>query len=317
MDNDLLKTASPIEFALSDVPDDLFRRASFDEDEAEALSPHVSYWSDVWRRFFENKSAVVFLTVFIIILLGCYIIPLVSPLPITGIIDDSINAKMSSSHWLGADKFGHDFFTKMWKGGQISFMVGFVSAILQTIIGVIIGAVSAYAGGRVDSVIMSIVNVLIAIPYLVIVLAIRVVAGAGTATIIFALVITGWLNVARLTRGQILQLKTEEYVTAAKSMGVGARTILARHLIPNTLGVILVAFTLAIPQAMFSEAFLSFIGLGTNAVSWGSLIRAGMDVRFKHPQQLIAPSILLALTMLCVQLIGDTLRDALDPKLRR
>lgn len=295
----------------------LFSPSRFSPEEANGLHPHVSYWKDVWRRFFANRSVVVFLSLFVVILLSCYLVPLVSPQPITGIVDDAINAKPSAQHWLGADKFGHDFFTKMWKGGQVSFLVGFASAILQTLIGVTIGAISAYAGGRVDSLIMAAVDVLIAIPYLVIVLAIRVVVGSSTATIIFALVVTGWLNVARLTRGQILQLKTEDYVIAARSMGVKPWTVLLRHLIPNTLGVIIVSFTLAIPQAMFSEAFLSFIGLGTSEVSWGSLIRSGMEIRFRHPWQLIAPSLLLATTMLCIQLIGDALRDALDPKLRR
>lgn len=304
----------------SNVPlaeDKLFRPSPFDKNEAYAVAPHVSYWGDVARRFFSSKSVVVFLSVLILILAGCLLIPVVSGKPITGIIDDSINAMPSSQHWLGADKFGHDFFTKMWKGGQVSFMVGFTAAILQTLIGVLVGCVAAYSGGWVDTVIMRLVDVLISIPYLIIVLAIRVVMGSSTGTIIFALVVTGWLNVARLTRGQILQLKTEDYVTAARSMGVAPLTVMLRHLIPNTLGVIIVSFTLAIPQAMFSEAFLSFIGLGTNDVSWGSLIRAGMDVRFRHPLQLIGPSALLALTMLCIQLVGDALRDALDPKLRR
>ncbi len=297
--------------------DSLFKPAAFRPEEAEGLFPHVSYWSDVARRFFSSKSVIFFLTLFVLILLGCYLIPVLSGKPITGIVDDAINAPPSAAHWLGADKFGHDFFTKMWKGGQVSFLIGFASAILQTLIGVMVGSFSAYAGGRVDSFIMSAINVLISIPYLIIVLAIRVVVGSSTATIIFALVVTGWLNVARLARGQILQLKTEDYVTAARSMGVKPLSILLRHLIPNTLGVIIVSFTLSIPQAMFSEAFLSFIGLGTNDVSWGSLIRTGMEIRFRHPLQLIAPALLLAVTMLCIQLIGDALRDALDPKLRR
>lgn len=295
----------------------LFSPSRFNEEESLALMPHISYWSDVRRRFFSSKSVIIVLSLLILIFLGCFVVPAVSPKAIEGIIDDSINARPSAEHWLGADKFGHDFFTKMWKGGQVSFMVGFTSAILQTLIGVTVGCISAYAGGKVDSFIMAMVNVFISIPYLVIVLAIRMIMGSSNATIIFALVVTGWLNIARLTRGQILQLKTEDYVIAAQSMGVSPFKVMIKHLIPNTLGVIIVSCTLAIPQAMFSEAFLSFIGLGSNAVSWGSLIRTGMEVRFRHPWQLIAPSILLALTMLCIQLCGDALRDALDPKLRR
>ena len=144
------------------------------------------------------------------------------------------------------------------------------------IIGVIIGSIAGYVGGKVDMIIMRIVDIMIAIPYMIVVLVIQVVAGRGISTIILALVITGWLNTARLTRGQILQLKNEDYVMAAQSLNVRGSTIILRHLLPNILSVILVSVTMAIPSAMFSEAFLSFIGMGTSDVSWGSLIRTGM-----------------------------------------
>jgi len=279
--------------------------------------PHISYWADVAKRFFSTPSVIVF-SILLLAILGCSIlVPILSDKPITGIMDEAINAKPSAKYWLGCDKFGHDFFTKMWKGGQTSFMVGFMAASLQTLIGIVVGCISGYAGGRVDYFLMRVVDVFISIPYMVIVLVIRLVMGSSSFTIIFALVITGWLNTARLVRGQILQLKTEDYVLAARAMGVSPVSIMFRHLIPNVLGVVIVSFTLAIPQAMFSEAFLSFIGMGSGDVSWGSLIRTGMDVRMRHPQQLIAPSIVLALTMLCIQLLGDSLRDALDPKLRK
>jgi len=297
--------------------DHLFRPAENRNALAESNYSQVSYWGDVSNRLFQNKSTIVCMVVLGIIFLGCQIIPRLNPYLIEGINIDLINAPPSPQNWMGADRFGHDVFTKMWQGGQISFFVGLVAAFSQSIIGVVVGCVSSYFGGKVDMIIMRIIDVLISIPYLIVVLAIRVVMGDGISTIIFALIATGWLGVARLTRGQILQLMNEDYIIAAKSLGVRPITIMFRHLIPNVLGLVIVSLTLAIPAAMFAEAFLSFIGLGTGDVSWGSLIRAGMEVRFLRPLQLIGPSVLLGLTMLCVQLLGDALRDSLDPKLRR
>jgi len=278
---------------------------------------YVSYWGDVGRRFFSSKSTIVCLVILIAIFLGCMLIPAIKSDMITGIIPKAINAKPGPEHIFGADRYGHDVFVKAWSGGRVSFLVGFVAAICQAIIGVIIGSIAGYFGGKVDMIIMRIVDVMIAIPYMIVVLVIQVVAGRGIATIIMALVITGWLNTARLTRGQVLQLKNEDYVMAAQALNVKPVTIIVRHLLPNILSVILVSVTMAIPSAMFSEAFLSFIGMGTSDVSWGSLIRNGMDVRALAPWQLIWPGILLAATMLCIQLLGDAMRDALDPKLRR
>lgn len=277
----------------------------------------LSFWGDVGRRYMQNKAAFVCLILLCIIILCSIIIPTVWPHSIEGIIANNIKGKPSWEHWWGGDKYGHDFFVKVWKGGQISFFVGFTAAFLQTIIGLIVGCIAGYFGGKVDMVLMRIVDIFIAIPYLIIVLVIRVVMGSSVWTIIFALVITGWLGMARLVRGQILQLKNEDYVMAAHSLGSSPSTIILRHFIPNILGVVIIQLTLAIPAAMFSEAFLSFIGLGSGAVSWGSLIRYGMEVRDTAMIQLLGPSILLALTMFCVQLNGDALRDALDPKLRR
>ena len=295
----------------------LFRPAKYREEKNTASYAQVSYWGDVFSRLLQNRSTIVCMIILGLIFLGCQIIPRLNPYSIEGINIDLINAPPSLQNWMGADRFGHDVFTKMWQGGQISFFVGLAAAFSQSIIGVIIGCISSYFGGKVDMIIMRIIDVLISIPYLIVVLAIRVVMGDGIWTIIFALIVTGWLSVARLTRGQILQLKNEDYIIAAESLGVKPFTIMLRHLIPNVLGVVIVSLTLAIPAAMFAEAFLSFIGLGVNAVSWGSLIRSGMEVRFLRPLQLIGPSVLLGLTMLCIQLVGDALRDSLDPKLRK
>lgn len=287
----------------------------YDRDDTQYV--HVSFWKDVFRRFFLSKATIVFLLLLVGIFLGCLLIPAFNGDAISGIQISGINAVPGAAHWMGGDRYGHDVFTKAWSGGRLSFLVGFTAAILQAIIGVIVGAVAGYFGGKLDMIIMRIVDVCISIPYLIVVLAIQVVLGRGVGTIIIALVATGWLSTARLTRGQVLQLKNEDYIMAAESLGVKPITIMLDHLLPNIFSVILVSVTLAIPQAMFSEAFLSFIGLGTSDVSWGSLIRTGMDVRSLAPWQLIWPSLLLAATMLCIQMLGDSMRDALDPKLRR
>ncbi len=278
---------------------------------------YVSFWKDVFRRFFSSKTTIVCCILLLAIFLGCMIIPAIYADAISGVNPLAINAKPSAEHWLGADRYGHDVFIKAWSGGRMSFLVGLVAAFCQAIIGVLIGSISGYCGGKVDMVVMRIVDIFISIPYMIVVLAIQMVAGRGISTIIIALVITGWQNTARLTRGQVLQLKNEDYVMAAQSLNVKGVTIILKHLLPNILSVILVSVTLAIPSAMFSEAFLSFLGMGTSDVSWGSLIRTGMDVRDLYPLQLIWPSILLAATMLCIQLLGDSMRDSLDPKLRR
>lgn len=277
----------------------------------------VSFWKDVFRRFFSSKATIGCVIVLFAIFLGCILIPMLNADAISGINTASINAKPSLAHWMGADRYGHDVFIKSWSGGRLSFLVGFTAALLQAVIGVIVGTVAGYYGGKLDMVIMRIVDICISIPYLIVVLAIQVVLGRGIDTIIIALIATGWLNTARLTRGQVLQLKNEDYIMAAQTLGVRPVAIMLRHILPNILSIVLVSITLAIPQAMFSEAFLSFIGLGTSDISWGSLIRTGMNVRSLAPWQLICPSALLAITMLCIQLLGDSMRDALDPKLRR
>lgn len=296
---------------------DLFQHVGPRPDRDASEYAHVSFWGDVARRFFSSKAAVACLVLLVAIFASCILVPLFNQDLITGIRATSINAPPSAKHWMGADRFGHDVFAKVWMGGRLSFLVGFSAALLQSVIGVAVGSVAGYFGGKVDMILMRLVDVLIAIPYLIVVLAIQVVLGRGVGTIIFALVATGWLNTARLTRGQILQLKNEDYIMAAQTLNVRPLQIMLHHLLPNILSVVLVSITLAIPQAMFSEAFLSFIGLGTSDVSWGSLIRSGMNVRAMSPWQLIWPSTLLAGTMLCIQLLGDSLRDALDPKLRR
>ena len=198
--------------------------------------------------------------------------------------------------------------------------IGLFSALVSTVIGVIYGSVSAFFGGAVDNIMMRIVEVLISIPYLIIVILISVITDSHSlGTLILALTLTGWCGTARLIRGQILQLREQEYVLAADALGVSPMRVIVKHLIPNTLGLIIVGITFDIPGYIFSEAFLSYIGLGIQppATSWGALASAAQaNFRF-YPYQLFLPSLMIALTMLSFTLLGDGLRDALDPRMRQ
>jgi oligopeptide transport system permease protein len=231
----------------------------------------------------------------------------------------SANQNPTATHWFGTDELGRDMWARVWTGGRISILIGLIAAVLQATIGIILGSIAGFAGGKVDDFIMRLVEFLMAFPYLVWVTLLMMVTGSGIVPMILALTLTGWLSMARLVRGQILSLKNEDYVLAAVSLGSDAKRIIRRHMIPNMMGVIIVNMTFAIPEAIFSEAFLSFIGIGIKSpqTSWGMLVSIGMKQIYTYPMRLFIPSILISLTMLSLQLIGDGLRDALDPKLRR
>lgn len=300
--------------------DELFRHVGVDEEVAEQIAaPSVSYLSDTWRRFKSNKLAITGMIVLLIMVFLSLAGPLMLGYDYT-VSDLTVpNQPPSAEHWLGTDTLGRDLWTRNWIGGRISLAIGVVAAALQVVVGVIIGAFSGYIGGKTDMIIMRIVDILSAIPYLVWVILLMMVTGSGIIPMILALTLTGWLGMARMVRGQVFQLKNEDYVLAARSLGVGVRGIITRHIIPNTIGVIMVSLTFAIPGAIFSEAFLSFIGIGISSplTSWGQLISMGMKVMQLYPYQLIWPCVFISVTMLSLQLIGDGLRDALDPKLRR
>ena len=199
-------------------------------------------------------------------------------------------------------------------------MIGIVGAVVASVIGCIYGGIASYFGGIVDDIMMRIVEVLLSIPYLIIVILISVVTDSKSiGTMMLALTLTGWCGIARLVRGQMLQLKSQEYVLAANALGVSPFKTIMRHMIPNTIGIIIVAITFDIPGYIFSEAFLSYIGLGIQPpdTSWGALASAAQQNFMFYPYQLLFPSLMIALTMLSFTLLGDGLRDALDPKLRK
>ena len=232
----------------------------------------------------------------------------------------AINQGPSAAHWFGTDDLGRDLFARVWQAGRVSLLIGITGALVASLIGSIYGGIAAYFGGIVDDIMMRIVEVLLSIPYLLIVILISVMTDSKSlGTMLIALTLTGWCGIARLVRGQMLQLKSQEFVLAANALGVSPMKIIMKHMIPNTLGMIIVAITFDIPGYIFSEAFLSYVGLGIQPpqTSWGALASAAQQNFMFYPTQLLFPAIMIALTMLSFTLLGDGLRDALDPKLRK
>lgn len=297
-----------------------FAQVSTDEKQADAITrPPIGYWEDVWIRFRKNRLALIGLAVLAVMSFAAIVGPLVAPWDYREIDYGHTNESMTSRHWLGTDYLGRDMFVRLWFGTRISVVIGVVAALLDLIIGVTYGGISGYFGGTTDDVMMRIVDILYGVPYLLVVILLLVVMKPGLTSIIVAMTITGWTGMARLVRGQILQLKEMEYVLAARSIGASPRRIIARHLIPNTMGVVLVSLTMTIPGAIFAEAFLSFIGLGVPMplASLGTLANEGYQVLLIYPHNLFVPALTISLLILSFNFVGDGLRDALDPKLRQ
>lgn len=288
--------------------------------------PSMTYWQDAWRRLKKNKVAILALILLIIMCVMVVIGPYLNGFEYNIGNDDLLNQGPNLVHWFGTDSLGRDLFSRIWVGGRISISIGLIGAFIDALIGVIYGGVSGYCGGIVDDIMMRIVEILGSIPYLVLVILFSVIfPSKGSSAIstmiplIVAMTITGWTGMARMIRGQILQIKEQEYVLAARALGANSSRIIAKHLLPNTLGIMIVAITFDIPSFIFGEAFLSFLGLGVKSpmTSWGALASAGQQNMMFYAYQLIFPALAISIVMLSFQLLGDGLRDALDPKLRQ
>ena len=300
---------------------DLFAIEGVRNGEAEAIArPRVSYLKDVWRRFKENKLALIALFLLIIITFFVVFGPAISGYAFEEVDKTAKNETPSTTHWFGTAKLGRDLFARVGVGGRVSMTIGLIGALITSVIGCIYGGISAYCGGIVDDIMMRIVEILISVPYLIVVILMSVILDSKSlGTLILAMTITGWCGTARLVRGQMLQLKSQEYVTAARALGVSPWKIIMRHMLPNTLSVVLVSITFDIPGYIFSEAFLSYLGLGIQPpdTSWGALASSAQTNFTFYPYQLFFPALMIALTMLCFTLLGDGLRDALDPRMRK
>jgi len=225
-------------------------------------------------------------------------------------------APPSIAHWLGTDIFGRDMLTRIMYGSRVSLMVGFIATSVALIIGVLWGTVAGYAGGRVDTIMMRLVDILYALPFMIFIVLLMVVFGRNILLLFLAIGAVEWLTMARIVRGQVLSLRRQEFIEAAVSLGLSRWTIIRRHLIPNTLGPVIVYTTLTIPSVMLLEAFLSFLGLGIQPPqsSWGLLISYGVETMEEYPWLLLFPGLALSITLFALNFLGDGLRDALDPR---
>ncbi|HVQ39579.1 MAG TPA: ABC transporter permease [Pyrinomonadaceae bacterium] len=320
--------------------------AEFAVADADVLAPErgdviegTSLWRDAWRRLRRNKLAVFGLMVVAIVTVASLAGPFIIQ-KLTGHAPDYIpneaalirsfppftapDGSFSWAHPMGTDKQGRDLLALVLQGGQISLMVGIISTLMSLIIGVSYGAIAGYLGGRIDNVMMRLVDVLYAVPYIVLVIVLLSLFKSQTARgqlilLFVALGAVSWLTMARIVRGQVLSLKNQEFVMAARATGVSTTRIIFRHIVPNTLGPVIVYATLTIPTVMLTEAFLSYLGFGVQAplASWGSLASEGIQNIGIFPWQLICPGVTMALTLFSLNFLGDGLRDALDPQSRR
>ena len=274
----------------------------------------TSLWQDAWRRLRRNHLAVFGLAVIVVFVLLAALTPWIAPY---GYAQQNLQlgaSPPSQAHWLGTDVFGRDLLTQILYGGRISLAVGFIATAVALLIGVTWGAVAGYAGGRVDAVMMRLVDILYALPFMIFIVLLMVVFGRNMLLLFFAIGAVEWLTMARIMRAQVQSLRQQEFVEAAISLGLSPATIIRRHLVPNALGPIIVYTTLTIPSVMLLEAFLSFLGLGVQPpqTSWGLLISYGAETLEEYPWLLLYPGLALTLTLFSLNFLGDGLRDALD-----
>jgi oligopeptide transport system permease protein len=279
-----------------------------------------SPWNEAGRRLRRNRAALGALTVLLALVATAIIGPWLSAYAIDH-VDWTLNAlatppSLSNGHWFGTDANGRDLFTRVWTGTRVSLLVAVLATAVSLVIGVTWGATAGYVGGRVDSWMMRFVDVLYALPYMFFVIILTVVFGRSLFLIFLAIGAVGWLTMARIVRGQALALRHREFVEAALALGLPSTSIIARHIVPNVLGTVIVYATLTVPQVILFESFLSFLGLGVQEplTSLGRLVAEGALEMESAPWLLLLPSAVLAVILMCLNFLGDGLRDALDPR---
>ena len=305
---------------LQNLDDTLFERDDSAYVDADKINrPPLTYWSDAWRRFKANRVAMVSAAALIGIILMAVFQPMTSKYAYDEQDWMCIIQGPSAEHWFGTDELGRDIFVRCWEGARVSLMIAFVVAVLNGTIGILYGGIAGYFGGLADNLMMRFCELIASIPQMLWVVLLILVMRPGVFPIILAIAATGWIGMARLFRGQVFALKESEFVMASRTMGAGSMHIIWRHLLPNAMSPIIISMANVIPGAIFSEAFLSYIGLGVPlpTASWGVLASDGAGKLLNFPYQLLFPSMLICITMLCFNLMGDGLRDALDPRMRQ
>ncbi|KRO91923.1 MAG: peptide ABC transporter permease [SAR92 bacterium BACL26 MAG-121220-bin70] len=275
-----------------------------------------SLWNDAWIKLSKNYLALAGLGILILLCVVSLLTPWIAPYSYEQQNLDLGATAPSLQHWLGTDIFGRDMLTRIMYGGRVSLMVGFIATAVALVIGILWGAIAGFYGGRLDAVMMRIVDILYALPFMIFIVLLMVVFGRNILLLFLAIGAVEWLTMARIVRGQVMSLRNQEFVEAAYSLGLSQWTIIRRHIIPNTLGPVIVYTTLTIPSVMLLEAFLSFLGLGIQPPesSWGLLINYGVETMEEYPWLLIFPGVALSLTLFALNFLGDGLRDALDPR---
>jgi oligopeptide transport system permease protein len=281
------------------------------------MNQQSSLWSDALRRLLANKAAVAGGLVLLILIVLAIFAPWIAPHSYSYQNLDLGAQPPSAEFLLGTDTLGRDLFSRILYGARVSLLVGFVATAVALVIGVSWGIVAGYFGGRVDSVMMRIVDVLYGLPFIIFIILLMVIFGRNIWLLFAAIGAVEWLTMARIVRGQVLTIKNQEYVLAAQAMGVTNIQMFRKHIFPNILGPIAVYATLTIPQVMLLEAFLSFLGLGIQPPmsSWGTLIRYGVESMEEYSWLLIYPGLTFTITLFALNFFGDGLRDALDPKI--
>ena len=304
----------------AELPDEDFSKLDETTKRTETLSrPSKSYWQDAWSRFRKDPLAMIGLFVLLVITVAAILGPMLSQYTYDGQDIARQNQGPSAEHWFGTDKFGRDIFVRAMYGARISLTIGVAAAAINLVIGVIYGGISGYFGGKVDMIMMRIVDILIGVPELLYIILLMMFLGNTIESILLAMSLTYWIGTARMVRSQVITLKHQEYVLAARATGSSNMRILFKHLIPNSMGPIIVTVTFLVPSAIFTEAFLSFLGIGIQVpmASWGTLVNDAIPTIFTQPYQMLFPAIAISITMFALNFIGDGLRDALDPRLKK
>jgi oligopeptide transport system permease protein len=303
-----------------DIPDSVFEPLRQESRETEVINREsLSYWGQARAKMAGDPLAMAGLAVIALMILLAIFGPAMRPFPYDEQNYSAINQTPNAEHWFGTDKFGRDLFVRVAYGARISLTVGIVAAFINVTIGIIYGGISGYLGGTADMIMMRIVDIMDTIPTLLYIILVMIFLGANVRSIVTALCLSYWLNTSRMVRAQILSTKGQDFIMAARVVGESGWRILTRHLIPNSIGPIIVMVTFLIPQAIFYEAFLSFIGIGISVpvASWGTLANDSLSNMNMYPHLTIFPLAAISVTIFAFNFVGDGLRDALDPRLKR
>ncbi len=302
-----------------EITRDKFNVVGKNLEKMESISrPSLTFWQEAWRRIRGNKVA--FFSLILLIAYGLLAVfaPMLSKYGFDQQDAYAMSQSFSGAHWLGTDSLGRDLWVRVWMGARVSLTIGLLAAVLNTVIGTVLGGFCGYYGGKLDMIVMRMIDVIYGIPSLIVCILVMVVLGSGVQSLVIAMVIVGWTGTCRFTRGEVFRLKEQEFVLAARVMGEPVFTIIMREIVPNIMGLLITQLAMAIPSAIFQEAFLSYIGLGISPpqASWGVLAKEGTRMLKVAPHMLYVPAFFICTTVLALNQLGNGLRDAFDPRLR-